>query len=51
MLPLKLRPQVWQCPYCLQPVGILGNWLARLFGTKFHGCDFRNVASPGEELK
>lgn len=45
-LPLKQQPQHWQCPYCLAPVGIIGNWLAWFFGTNFHGCDFRNVKSP-----
>lgn len=47
-LPLKSEPQDFQCPYCLRPVGILGNWLAKLFGTQFHGCDFSNVEAKGE---
>lgn len=28
------------CPYCGKEVGYLGNWLAKLFGTQLHGCDF-----------
>lgn len=43
---LLKKPQRWQCPYCLRPVGILGNWLAKFFGTQFHGCDFRNTPFP-----
>lgn len=39
---MAATPKKWQCPYCLQPVGILGNWFAVLFGTRFHGCDFDN---------
>lgn len=45
-LSLKKEPQSWQCPYCLRPVGIIGNWLAKILGTRFHGCDFRNVKKP-----
>lgn len=40
---LIATPKKWQCPYCLQPVGILGNWIAVLFGTRFHGCEFSNT--------
>jgi hypothetical protein len=42
-LPLKIEPHVGACPYCLKSVGIIGNWLARLFGTQMHGCNFSNV--------
>lgn len=31
------------CPYCGEPVGYFGNWLAKIFGTRIHGCDFSNV--------
>ncbi len=41
-VPLLTRPAYWQCPYCLRPVGLIGNWLAVIFGTSMHGCDFRN---------
>lgn len=44
--PLEVSPQSYQCPYCLEPVGILGNWLAKLFGVRFHGCTFSNVTNP-----
>jgi hypothetical protein len=42
-LPLRIRPPTGCCPYCLEPVGILGNWIAKLMGTRFHGCGFGNV--------
>jgi hypothetical protein len=35
------------CPYCGQIVGIVGNWLAVLFGTRIHGCPATRV--PTEE--
>lgn len=49
-LTLRVRPQYWQCPYCLRPVGWLGNKLAIVFGTQMHGCDFRRArATPAKE--
>lgn len=45
-IPLLIEPNVGECPYCLRRVGIVGNWFALLLGTRFHGCDFRNVAPP-----
>jgi len=47
-LRLRQRPPSGFCPYCLQPVGIIGNWIAKLMGTGFHGCDYRNVKGPRE---
>ncbi len=40
---LRREPASYECPFCLRPVGIIGNWLAKLFGTQMHGCDFRNT--------
>ena len=42
-LPLVHEPSGSQCPYCLAPVGYLGRFLAWIFGTQIHQCDFSNV--------
>ena len=39
---LRNKPALGECPYCLKPVGVLGNWFAYLFGTGFHNCNFSN---------
>lgn len=44
----RMQPPAGFCPYCLKPVGVIGNWLAWLFGTGIHDCDFRNVKGPHE---
>lgn len=41
----------WQCPYCLKPVGIFGNWLAAYLGTHIHGCDSDNMRIKCDEMK
>lgn len=40
---LKIKPHSYECPYCLKPVGYIGNKLALLFGTQIHNCNFKNV--------
>jgi hypothetical protein len=44
------EPRVWQCPYCLKDTGFFGNWLAKLFGTRIHKCNFSNT-SPFKKNK
>jgi hypothetical protein len=47
-LPLVSRMPKWRCQYCGEPVGYLGNWIAKVLGTGFHGCTFINVrTTPG----
>ena len=29
------------CPFCGLRIGIIGNWIAVLFGTRIHKCDFK----------
>lgn len=38
----------WMCQYCGKSVGIIGNWLARLFGVGIHNCDFSRCYLPGK---
>ncbi len=47
-LPLVRAMPGWRCPYCGKPVGYMGNWLAVLFGARFHGCTFSNVRTTGD---
>ena len=42
-LPLKREPEFWECPYCVKPVGLIGNWLSWWFGTRIHKCNWANV--------
>lgn len=46
---LKHNHPGYCCPYCLKPVGYVGRFFAWFFGTRFHNCDFSNVAKPWED--
>lgn len=48
MLRFRVSYPKWCCPYCGEPVGYVGNWLAWLLGTRFHGCTMSNVKGPRE---
>lgn len=50
-LPLKVEVDVGECPFCVKPVGILGNWFAIIFGTEFHNCDYSNVQEASLNYK
>lgn len=45
---MKLKRELpkWMCPYCGKTVGYVGNFLAKVFGTRIHSCDSSNVVEP-----
>lgn len=46
--PSALPPvPAWACACCGEPVGILGNWIAWLFGVRTHGCTFQRWIDAG----
>lgn len=50
-LPLRAKAPSHCCPYCLKPVGYLGNFFASIVGTGLHRCDFLNVVTEAEQIR